>query len=37
MNNELNKRMGWFLQSSKKKYHEFEKQPSHKIQGTLIE
>ena len=37
MNNELNKRMGYVLQSSKKKCHEFEKQPSHKIQGTLIE
>lgn len=37
MNNELNKRMGYFLQSWKKKRHEFEKQISHKIQGTLIE
>lgn len=37
MTNELNKRMGYFLQSSKKKCHEFEKQPSHKIEGTLLE
>ena len=30
--------MGHFLQSSKKKKcHEFEKQPSHKIEGTPLE